>query len=70
MCVVDHCPRQGVLTKVFQEASGVYRGNLGYHLSSPETRCGGKVQKAAELRNKLSPVSARTCFGRAEGKKG
>lgn len=59
-----------VLTKLYQESSEVYSGNLGCHFSSPDTPYGEKVQKAANLRNKLSPVSARTCFGRAEGKKG
>lgn len=59
-----------VLAKLYQEASEVYRGNLGYHLSSSNTPCGEKVQKAANLRNKLSPVSTRTYFRRAEGKKG
>lgn len=46
-----------VLTKLYQEASAVYRENLGCPLSSPDTPYGEKVQKIDNLRNKLNPVS-------------
>lgn len=69
MCIVTCCPRQGVLTKLYQEASEVYGGNLGYCFSSPDSPYGEKVQKAADSRNKLSPVSTKAYIGRAEGKK-
>lgn len=36
-------PGRGGLTTLYQEASEVYRGNLGCHLSSPDTPCGEKV---------------------------
>lgn len=59
-----------VLTKLYQEASEVYRENLGCPLSSPDTPYGEKVRKTDDLRNKLSPLSARVCFQRAEEKNG
>lgn len=59
-----------VLTKLYQEASEVYRENLGCPLSSPDTPYGEKVQKTDDLRSKLSPVSGRVCFQRAEEKNG
>lgn len=60
----------GVLTKLYQESSEVYRENLGCPLSSPDNPYGEKVQKTDSLRNKLSPVSASVYFQRIEGKRG